>query len=73
MRRRWRVRVCLDDYGRTGVVILTRNRFSRFYQGGLEVARVRLSADDSDEQLAAATAKARAAIGQLRALERETG
>jgi hypothetical protein len=66
---RWRVRVCLDDYGRVGVVVLTRSCWSRFYQHGLEVARIRLSADDAEQQIADAKAKARAMARELRDVE----
>lgn len=66
---RWRVRVCLDDYGRVGVVMLTRRRWTRFYQHGLEVARIRLSANDAEQQLAEAKAKATAMAHELRNVE----
>lgn len=69
MRRRWRVRVCLTDYGRVGVVMVTTRRFTRFYQHGLEVARLRLSADDAEQQLADARAKAAAMARELTGLE----
>jgi hypothetical protein len=69
MSGRWRVRVCLTDYGRVGVVVLTRSRWSRFYQHGLEVARIRLSADDAEQQIAEAKAKARALAVELRDVE----
>lgn len=68
---RWRVRVCLENYGRTGVVVVTRRRFSRFYHNGLRVATVCLSADDAEEQLAEARAKARSLIGSINTLEGE--
>jgi len=67
----WKVRVCLDNYGRTGVVVLTRRPFSRFYQAGLEVARLDLAADNAHEQLAEARAKARALLVSLGTLEAE--
>lgn len=66
---RWRVKVCLDNYGRTGVVVITRSRWSRFYQHGLEVARLQLNRDDAEEQLAEARAKATSMARQVDMLE----
>jgi hypothetical protein len=54
----WKVRVGRENYGRTGVVFLTRNPFSRFHQNGIRVATLDLTRDDAEEQLAAARAKA---------------
>lgn len=64
MRRRWRVRVCITDYGRTGVVIVSTKR-TRFYQHGLEVARIQLFRDDAEQQLADARAKAKSMARQV--------
>lgn len=70
MTRRWRVRVCeAGDYGRSGVVMVTRRRFSRFYQHGIEVARIDLTADDAEVQLAEARAKARSLVSSIQELE----
>lgn len=66
---RWRVRVCLSDYGCTGVVIITRRPFSRFYQDGLRVASVDLTADDAEDQIAEARAKARSLARSITDLE----
>lgn len=66
---RWRVRVCIDNYGFTGVVVLTRAPFSRFYQNGIRVATVDLTRDDAEEQLAEARAKADSLLASVRGLE----
>lgn len=70
VRRSWRVRVCEGgDYGRTGVVVVTRRWFSRFYQHGIRVARVDLTAEDAEHQLAEARARARSLAAGVTALE----
>lgn len=63
---RWKVKVCLDNHGRTGVVIVTRKRFCVSCWEGLEVARVSLSSDDAEIQLAEARAKAASATKSLK-------
>lgn len=68
--KRWRVRVCLENYGRAGVVVLTTRPFSCFYQDGIRVARLDLAADDAEEQLADARAKANSLLLSLEQLER---
>lgn len=67
---KWRVRVCVNDYGRTGRVVVTRRPFSRVYQNGIVVASLDLTRDDAEEQIAEARAKAQSlahGIGQLEA------
>jgi hypothetical protein len=67
--RRWRVRVCLENYGRHGVVVITTKPFDRFYQHGLRVATLDLTRDDAEEQIAEARAKARSLAVSLTDLE----
>ena len=67
---KWRVKVCLENYGREGVVMLTRKPFSRFYQDGIRVATLDLTADDADMQLAGARAKAVSMAAQISDFER---
>jgi len=69
---KWRVRVCVTDYGVVGKVILTRKLFSRFYQDGLLVAEVILTRDDAEDQLADARAKAQSLMRGVRSLEAVT-
>lgn len=64
------VRVCIDNYGRTGVVVLTRFPWQRFYQSGLRVATLDLEADDAEHQLAEALVKARSLGKSIDRLER---
>jgi hypothetical protein len=66
---RWRVRVCLDNYGQTAVVVVTRRPFDRFYQHGIEIARLDLTRDDAEEQIADARAKALSLARGITSLE----
>jgi hypothetical protein len=67
---RWRVRVCLDDYGRVGRVILTRRWFSRFYQHGILVTTLDLTREDAEDQIAEARAKALSLARSISNLDR---
>ena len=67
---KWRVRVCLDNYGQVGRVIITRNPFTRFYQSGLLVATLDLTADDAEDQIAEARVKAISLARGVTSLER---
>lgn len=64
------VRVCVANYGRTGVVVLVRWPWQRFYQSGLRVATLNLEADDAEMQVAEAIAKARSLGSSIDRLER---
>ena len=69
MKRRWRVRVQETNYGQVGVVFITRRRFDRFHQHGIKVATVQLNADDAEDQLADARAKAASLARQITELD----
>lgn len=69
MARRY-VRVCHENYGYQGVVILARWPWTRFSQAGLRIATIDLTRDDAEEQLAEARAKAASLARSIEQLER---
>jgi hypothetical protein len=66
---KWRVRVREDNYGRRGVVFITRQRFPVGYMGGIRVAVIDLTDEDADYQIAEARAKARSLAQSVTELE----